>query len=174
MSVGIRIGEIAYSLRTALEYLVYELAYHDSGVFNEGTQFPIEDTPEGFARRKKSVWLKGLNSAHIAAIERLQPYNGCNWAKALRDISNRDKHRAFVEIGGRAEAYIYTRRDTNFDSIDSPIRRTPHPDPAIGYVDVKVYVTSAVQFADGTPIIETLEEIKREVANTLVAFKPEF
>jgi hypothetical protein len=41
-------------------------------------------------------------------------------------------------------------------------------------VDVKVYVTSTVQFADGVPIIETLEEVKREVANTLILLKPEF
>jgi hypothetical protein len=31
MSIGIRIGEICYNLRTALEYLIFELASRDSG-----------------------------------------------------------------------------------------------------------------------------------------------
>jgi hypothetical protein len=135
----------------------------------DDTQFPIVDTKQSF-ESGKGRWLKGLNAAHVAAIERLQPYMGCQWTKALRDISNRDKHREFVGIGGQSEAFVYTRlKDANFDSIDTPIRRTPHP--TMGYVDVKVHVTSAVQFADRTPIGE---QIKLGIADTLTAFKPEF
>jgi hypothetical protein len=127
MSVGIRIGEICYNLRTTLDYLIFELAKLDSGVPQEGTQFPIIDMKRDFDSRK-GRWLKGLNDAHVAAIERLQPYAGCRWTKAFRDLSNRDKHREFAEIGGKSEAYIYTRlKDANFDSIDAPNRRTPHP-----------------------------------------------
>ena len=172
MRIGILIGEICYNLRGSLDYLVFELAKLNSGSTQHGTQFPIEDTKKGFEWRK-SRWLKGINPSHIAAIERLQPYMGCNWTKALRDLSNRDKHREFANIGGHSEAYIYTRPDDrNFHSIRAPIRSTPHP--AFGKVDVKVYVTSAIQFADGAPIIETIKELQTQVANTLVAFKPEF
>ncbi|MFZ2005798.1 MAG: hypothetical protein WAV02_11975 [Stellaceae bacterium] len=172
MSVGIRIGEICYNLRTALEYLIYELARLDSGKVQDDTQFPMVDTQQNF-NAGKGRWLRGLDPSHIAAIEQLQPYMGCLWTKALRDISNRDKHREFPEIGGQSEAFVYTRlKDTNFDSIDAPTRRLPHP--TMGTVDVKVYVTSAVQFADGTPIAQTLEQIKLGVVETLTAFKPEF
>ena len=38
--------------------------------------------------------------SRLAAIEWLQPYSGCDWTKALRDLSNRDKHREFVSIKG--------------------------------------------------------------------------
>jgi hypothetical protein len=172
MRIGVLIGEICYNLRSALDYLVFELAKFDSSVPQDGTQFPIVDTNMDFSRRQQ-VWLKGLNDLHIAAIERLQPYMGCNWSKALRQLSNRDKHREFAEIRGVSRAYIYTRHtDRNFDSIDAPIRHTPHP--IFGEVDVKVYVTSAIQFGDGTPIVGTLEEIQRGIAATLTLFKPEF
>jgi hypothetical protein len=137
-----------------------------------GTQFPIVDTEKDFEWRTKG-WLKGLNPAHIAAINRLQPYNGCDWAKTLRDFSNTDKHREFIEVGGEAEAYVYTRLiDKNFDRILGSVRRTPHP--IHGEVDVKVYVTSRIQFADGAPIIETLDVVKLKVSETLQAFKAKF
>src|SRR5580704_81891 len=40
---GILLGEIVYNLRAALDYLVFELARHDSGAVQAGTQFPICD-----------------------------------------------------------------------------------------------------------------------------------
>jgi hypothetical protein len=172
LRVGILIGEICYNLRSALDYLIFELAEHDSGIPQGGTQFPIVDTKKDFEWWTKSR-LKGVNGAHIAAIERLQPYRGCNWTKTLRDLSNIDKHREFANIKGDAAAYVYTRAtNRNFDSIRASVRRTPHP--IHGEMEVKVYVTSRIQFADGTPIIETLQEVKREVAATLEAFEPEF
>jgi hypothetical protein len=39
MRIPILIGEICYNLRSALDYLVYELAKHDSGAQSD-TQFP--------------------------------------------------------------------------------------------------------------------------------------
>jgi hypothetical protein len=41
-------------------------------------------------------------------------------------------------------------------------------------VDVKVHIAGQIAFPDGAPVRETIEEIKMEVANTLVAFKPDF
>jgi hypothetical protein len=73
------IGEIVYNLRAALDYLVFETAALDSGCIIEGTQFPIERNKKGFRWRVNGGWLDGLNAAHVAAIERLQPYRGCNW-----------------------------------------------------------------------------------------------
>lgn len=77
--VPILIGEICYNLRSALDYLIYELTKLDSpGIPQHQTQFPIEDRKKGFIHRCGG-WLKGLNQAHIASIERLQPYCGCDW-----------------------------------------------------------------------------------------------
>jgi hypothetical protein len=171
--VGILIGEIVYNLRTALDYLVFELAKFDSGVSQDFTQFPIEDTKKGFAWREKRGWLKGINTAHVAAIERLQPYAGCDWTKTLRDLSNRDKHKGFARIGGSFTAHSYSRIHTShFDAIQAPIRRAIHP--VHGEVDVKLHFTATVELTDGPPIIEALEIVKLKVAETLEAFKPEF
>jgi len=173
MRVGVAIGEICYNLKTALDYLIFELAELDSGSEQKNTQFPIMDAPEDFIRDAKRRWLNGVNATHIACIERLQPYNRCNWTKILRDLSNTDKHREFADIDGESAAFGYSRiADANFDSIDAPIRRTIHP--VHGEVDVKVYVTMSIKFRNGTPVIETLEEIKAGVAQTLRDFQPEF
>jgi hypothetical protein len=80
--------------------IVFELARHDSGgIEQDGTQFIIEDVKSdplkpnrGFDARSKRH-LRGLNQAHIDAIESFQPYRGVEWTKTLRDISNPDKHR---------------------------------------------------------------------------------
>jgi hypothetical protein len=53
-------------------------------------------------------------------------------------------------------------------------RETPHPVAGQPPVKVKVYVSSSVTFSDGAPVIETIEEIKTQVANALGHFKPEF
>jgi hypothetical protein len=48
MSVPIRVGEVCYNFRSALDYLIFELAKLDSGVEQGGTQFPIMDSPKDF------------------------------------------------------------------------------------------------------------------------------
>lgn len=89
------VGEIAYNLRASLDYLVYRLAFRDSGAIQKGTQFPIESTPQGF-RGRRNRFLKGVNDAHTAMIGGLQPYNGVEWTQRLVTTSNQDKHRDLV------------------------------------------------------------------------------
>ena len=99
--ISIITGEIIYNLRAALDYLIYELACFDSKQVAEGTQFPIEDSEETFNKarigkiddkRRKGVYLRGVNDVHVAAIKQLQPCDGCQWTRYLRTISNPDKH----------------------------------------------------------------------------------
>src|SRR3989442_13745286 len=66
-------SEVAGHFRSALDYLIGQLANLDSGPGERRTQLPIESTPEGFKKRRDS-FLEGVNDAHVAAIERLQPY----------------------------------------------------------------------------------------------------
>jgi hypothetical protein len=75
----------------------------------------------------REVGLKGINPLHMAAIERLQPYKGCGWTKMLRDLSNPDKHRQFVNMQFVADIIIYTIIDPEFGEIDRPIYSAPHP-----------------------------------------------
>jgi hypothetical protein len=172
MRIGVLIGEVCYNLRSALDYLIFELFKLDSGKAQEFTQFPIVSSPDKFRSWAKDARSKGLNSAHIAELQSLQPYKGCNWTKILRDLSNMDKHREFANIGGSFGANAFAQGDPRFDRLSSAVRRTPHP--VHGEMDVKVDFTGHILFVDGMPIVETLEVVKLGVAETLEEFKSEF
>lgn len=91
------ISDAVHNFRSALDYLVYELAKEDSGTEQEGTQFPITSAPNGFVS-VADRYLRGVSAEHRAAIEKLQPYNGVEWTALLRDISNADKHRRLTVV----------------------------------------------------------------------------
>lgn len=167
-------GEICYSLRAALDYLIYELAILDSGKISPRTQFPIEDKKKGFAHRQKIGWLNGLNAAHVAAIEVLQPYRGCQWTKVLRDLSNVDKHVRLVLKQGSFVLDIFPNAE-RLRFLDIPGTEKRARDPVSGKeMNVKLNLTVEIQFSDGTPVIETLKEIHSRVADTIEVFQPEF
>ncbi len=174
--VGILIGEIAYNLRSALDYLVFKLAKLDSGVDQDFTQFPIVDTGDKFRAWRKDARRKGINDAHIAAIKRLQPCEGCDWSAYLRDISNTDKHREFTPIKG-GWTILLSAPLTEADIAELAVtqrraRRAHHP--VHGEVDVKLTLQSTITLNDGAPVADTLEKIQLKVAEALTAFKPEF
>jgi len=173
MSFPVRIGEICYNLRTALEYLVFEIAKLDSGSPQDFTNFPIVDSKDKFRAWKKDARSKGINPAHIACFERFQPYKGCNWARALVIISNKDKHREFPKLGGTAALIFYTMIDRSYLTLALPIIRAPHPLTGEA-MDMKIDFKSTISFDDGTPVIQTLKEIVFGVTETLDAFEPEF
>jgi hypothetical protein len=174
MHIGILTGEIFYNLRTALDYLVFELAKIYSGTEQSGTQFPIMDAKQDFDGRGKTTFLNGVNPTHIACIERLQPYNGCNWTRRLRDYSNADKHRHFVPSRGSSRITVHSSLERNdLDQIHGFKRKAPHPLTGRG-VDVKVHIAGDITFADGTPVTEAIKEIETGVADCLADFKPEF
>jgi len=175
---GVLVGEVCYNLRAALDYLVYELAINDSGQLQEGTQFPIEDSPDDFAvrhnlRAGRRCYLRGLNSTHIAAIERLQPYAGTYWPETLRNISNPDKHKTLtVQFGHRSLIVLVDQGPSGLGHLFGPVYRAC---VAGGReVDVQLGCDVFVLFRDGAPVVNTLQEIKTQVRNTLEAFKPEF
>jgi hypothetical protein len=166
--ISILVGEIVYNLRAALDYLVYELAFLDSGSIQDGTQFPIEDTKSRFDAHKtwrikprrnkpgKPGYIQFLNAAHQAAIERLQPYPTRNWLARLRDISNPDKHRKLILIRR------ILKRDT------ATFIRTPKG------MSMQSEVTFGIAFDDGEFATETLDVLKSEVRAVIDSFKPEF
>jgi hypothetical protein len=173
MRFGVLVGEIFYNLRCSLDYLIFELAKLDSGVEQDGTQFPIVDTKKDFEGRA-ARWLKGMNNGHIAAIERLQPYNGCSWTKRLRECSNADKHRHLVQAGGTATINVHSSLEKDLARCWGYDRQIPHPAAGQPPVKMKVYPSGGVTFPDGATVPETVEEIKAQVAHTLIAFKPDF
>jgi hypothetical protein len=160
--VSILVGETVYNLRSALDYLVFELAFLDSGSIQNGTQFPIESSPQGWKRRLSPNRfgnpgkVQFLSVAHQAAIERLQPYNGVTWTKTLADISNPDKHRRLVGINPSLQN----------DAIML--------NPKTGEMNVNPNLATLIAFDKGGLVVETLEILQSQVSHVLDSFKPEF
>jgi hypothetical protein len=163
-TLGVIVGEVLYNLRAALDYLVYALAWLDSEAHQAHTQFLIEDSPEVFDS-KRSWRLKGLSDEHAAAIKRLQPFDGPNWLRVLRETSNRDKHWAL---------HFVTAQGSGHFEFDPPISSANLDALRAGEVDVKHTGSVEITFDDGTPILEALQQLHSEVRALVEAFKPEF
>lgn len=91
-------GETAHSIRAALDSLVYNVAWMDSGKINPKTQFPMAPTRGAWAKELNSNRLGGVSREHVSWIEEVQPFNGHDWLDTLNYVSNRDKHRYLVEV----------------------------------------------------------------------------
>ncbi len=152
------IGEVIQSLRKALDYSVYRLACFDSKSIVEKTQFVIVDSEKDFKGQK---WhLRGLTGEHIAMLERLQPYNGCHWAKVIDELSNPDKHETLTAV----RQFVGISPDAS------------HTEAILAgkNVDVDSYASIKITFNDGSPVIESLEQLVLEVTHILDTFKSEF
>ncbi|HLF72314.1 MAG TPA: hypothetical protein VI759_09210 [Dehalococcoidia bacterium] len=155
------LGYVIQDLRTAMEYLIYELTCFDARQVVEKTQFPVADTEEIFDDLLDRYHLRGnLSGDHIAAIERLQPYKGCDWVKWLIGFSNPDKHKHLT--GLRSPVAL---------SIDE---RNTKAILAGQAVDVNSYASITIAFSDGTPVIEGLEQLVSQVAQILSDFHSQF
>jgi hypothetical protein len=171
ISISASIGSFAVALRSALDQMVYALSELDSGKQGKRTQFPIYDLPKDF-QRGVAKDLEGISMEHRATIERLQPYNGGRWLSTIQRLSNDDKHRRLIRIVGtgitfRGSAVIKTKTYLdNFIPVDGSW--TPRT------VEVDSRITGKIAFADGTPIIDTLEILQAEVRAVVDAFKPLF
>ena len=164
---SVLIGEIVYNLRDALDYLVYALAWLDSGQPQDGTQFPTDDTPAEFARHRNK-YLKGISDPHVARIEDLQPYR-VDWTKLLQSLSNPDKHRHLTRLHEIGTSH-YRRIGAGARMVDESNRYTVRPPQTYE----RVTRTRDITFADGTPVVDTLEKLLLRVSETLQAFEPDF
>lgn len=98
-------SEAVHHLRTALDYLAYQLVLADTGVAHPArTQFPLADTVEAFTQEARRR-LPGVSESVLALVESVQPYSGAAWTSYLRQLSNRDKHRYPIDV---APFYSFT------------------------------------------------------------------
>lgn len=176
MPVSILTGETTYNLRSSLDYLVYELAILDSGVEQLNTQFPIADFEAKFKDARKSR-LKGVSDPHVERIELLQPYNGVEWTRRLRDISNPDKHKRLIITNTNTGLNARTTNDRADIGIPDGVKGlfvNAKNVNSEGPAYIQFHLTFFIAFDDGLPVLETLEEIQRQVAEVLNNFRPEF
>jgi hypothetical protein len=159
-SIKGRVGDFAISLRSALNYMTVLLAKHDSmsNMVGKLVQFPMEDRSDTFTNHRKT-FLKGISYEYVAFFQRYQPYNGCDWMKRLRDLSNTSKHLNLVVV---KTEYI---RSHGTAWVEFEAEATNAGDE----VDVEE-VAAEVSFPDGTPVVDTLENIHVQVAEVFKAF----
>jgi hypothetical protein len=99
LRVGVLLGDIVHNLRSALDYLYWQLyctyvRIPQSHREAQTLQFPIEDTSQQLANKR--IHASNIPPRQWAVIENAQPYQGTDdprrALKALRELSNRDKH----------------------------------------------------------------------------------
>lgn len=161
---AILVGDVANNLRTALNYLIIQLAFLDSGAKGRN-QFPIEETPEGFKGHiaGKRGFLIGVSPAHLEEIEKLQPYNGCNWTRDLGKISNFDKHTDLILV-------------THDQVLSISAATEPATAGQVSQFQMQVNIQPLLRITldDGMPLITTLQTIRSQVSQLLDVYTPEF
>jgi hypothetical protein len=166
--LSILVGETIYNLRAALDYLVYELVYLDTGKpLKRVTQFPIVDTPQAWnahipnattpTKKRSKMWLHRLSPSHQAGLYRLQPCNGCTWTKNLSELSNPDKHRRLTFV----EPVTTSAPDGANTRLTQPTMTTYR-------------FTGDIALEDGALVIQTLKNLQQEVTDAIRAFEPDF
>jgi len=163
------IGDSLQNLRSALDYLVWELVLAAKNTPNHNNMFPICTTPEAFNGQVARHRLDGVPPNAIAEIDALQPYHEedahGHVLAMVDDLCNINKHRRILTTtlyGGQAPSDFVTQEiggetygNVSFDSIlkqgtkigpfpmiDGPHGRGPK-------VDAPLNLIAFVAFADG-------------------------
>ncbi len=91
-------GQIVENLRSALDYMIFELSVKNHPDLNERSpQFVIADNESAF-ERESNRGLKYLTDKQKEFVEQIQPYHGNELLRLLRDVANISKHRQPPEI----------------------------------------------------------------------------
>jgi hypothetical protein len=93
--LSLMIGDFLCNVRASLDHLVYQLTIWN-GHRNTKTHFPICTKPSYFSTKENMDKLVGISPAHVALIEKLQPYVAGNPLKYLSILNNADKHRVIA------------------------------------------------------------------------------
>lgn len=95
---SVRLGEIVYNLRSALDQLVWQLVHANYKSPGRHNEFPILEDESRFNEAVKSK-LKGVSRESLSKIMEMQPFSQSgNWSalKTLHSLCNTDKHRSVI------------------------------------------------------------------------------
>lgn len=162
--IAVMAGEVIYNLRCALDYLIYQLAWLDSGAPQEMTQFPVEDRRAKYWGQLRGGRLRGVSEAHALMLEEYQPFRACEWIEHFQRLSNDDKHKLITKSHRMHGGQFKIERD----------KLEPHPDdPAKAFIPMKER-SVGIFFDDETPVAETLVGFVTSVGRIVERFGPEF
>lgn len=95
---SVRLGEIVYNLRSALDQLVWQLVHANYKKPGRHNEFPILDDESRFNKAVKNK-LKGVSQESASKIKEMQPFSeNDEWSalKTLHSLCNTDKHRSVI------------------------------------------------------------------------------
>ena len=112
--ISITLGEVAYNVRSAMDFLVYSIARAtNNGIEVRGTQFPLESTSHRYWARwtgrdvktsqRVPRMLNKIPQEVAKDLANYQPFAKCIWAELPTVISSPDKHRHLTTLGTSAE-----------------------------------------------------------------------
>ena len=100
--------DILEDLRTALDYMVFELSVMNTPDLNQKTpQFVIADTKKDFDRQSKTRLRYLTDEQRSDFVERLQPFNRNPILGILRDVTGQSKHRRLLSVRDHTGWDIY-------------------------------------------------------------------
>jgi hypothetical protein len=159
--ISITLGETAYNVRSALDYLVYSIARASNrGIEVSGIQFPIEDSDARYwmrwtgkdpkSGRDVPKWLNKIPKDVADNLAHCQPFSHCRWAELLRDISNPDKHRHLTTLN-ISNTFISDRPVLGV--IDTKTNR--HTFHLRGQIEVGVSLQTGEDIIDAAKLVES-------------------
>ena len=99
--------QIVENLRTALDYMIFELFVLNEPNLNEQVpQFVIADNKSSFEGQAKKR-LRYLTDEQKSFVEQIQPYHGNSLLALLRKLAGRGKHRRLLSIRDKTGFDIY-------------------------------------------------------------------
>ncbi|GAB2553178.1 hypothetical protein [Kribbella endophytica] len=155
-------SEILNHLRTALDYVAYDLAWLDSGKRQQKTSFPMQknDIKYGDVARKS---LPKVTTAHRDLIRTYQPFEGCKWTSDLSELNNHDKHNQLIVVS--------LTLGFNFNISEENVR----PDPTNAdqlLIDIRE-PQIGLMLDDGRDAAELFQNLLREVTKVVNIFRAE-
>ena len=118
ISYSIRVGEIAYNLRSALDHLVSQLVINNGRRPSYRTEFPIYRDRDQYEKAAETR-LKGVSQLHKDLIQLLQPLHRDGAVGAhlwmLHSICNIDKHRHLNIVALHETAGAHLKEGTDPD-----------------------------------------------------------
>lgn len=119
------VAQVAENLRSALEYMVYELSVLNYPNLDEWVpQFPIAKTRDEFDKQARGR-LKYLPQDQVEFVEKQQPYHGNLMLRVLAEITNPSKHRCLVSLRTNTDLVIVfaemTKKDMYADYFVYPV-----------------------------------------------------
>jgi hypothetical protein len=168
--MGVMIGDVAHSLRSALDHLVYQLCIPSGATEPADPNSPAFPITSSYARWRESRWrLNQAPRGTKARIERLQPYHRRKdpdtWLLwQLRELNDIDKHRLLHVAPAAIDAFQHGVRGTGagWTLHGIRIRRAPLKENAIAVwwnieavgeaqVNVEANLIPGIAFDESTP-----------------------